>query len=189
MKWGFVLRRTVVYNRYMNLEQLLKDYLDYLEIEKNRSIKTRENYEHYLRVFLERTGAKTVRAVDAETVRKFRLALAREDLKKITQTYYVIALRNFLKYLVKRGIPNVLETAAIAVAPDGGPSLLVVYCVPADRELAKKDEIILAMQNAIRRELNPLFKIHDLVLVETLPRTASNKVMRRTLRDLYNSKS
>ena len=43
------------------------------------------------------------------------------------------------------------------------------------------------MQSAIRTELNPLFKIHDLVLIETLPRTASNKVMRRVLRDHYAS--
>jgi acetyl-CoA synthetase len=41
------------------------------------------------------------------------------------------------------------------------------------------------MQNAIKRNLNPLFKIHDLVLTEALPRTASNKVMRRVLRDQY----
>jgi acetyl-CoA synthetase len=41
------------------------------------------------------------------------------------------------------------------------------------------------MQNAMRRDLNPLFKIHDLVLTDALPRTASNKVMRRVLRDRY----
>jgi acetyl-CoA synthetase len=43
------------------------------------------------------------------------------------------------------------------------------------------------MQKAIKQELNPLFKIHDLVLVDALPRTASNKVMRRALRDQYLS--
>ena len=41
------------------------------------------------------------------------------------------------------------------------------------------------MQQTIRRELNPLFKIHEVVVVESLPRTASNKVMRRILRERY----
>jgi acetyl-CoA synthetase len=43
------------------------------------------------------------------------------------------------------------------------------------------------MQNSIKRDLNPLFKIHDVVLVDALPRTPSNKVMRRVLRDQYLS--
>jgi acetyl-CoA synthetase len=45
------------------------------------------------------------------------------------------------------------------------------------------------MQSTIKRDLNPLFKIHDLILVEALPRTASNKVMRRELRTQYNAVS
>ena len=44
------------------------------------------------------------------------------------------------------------------------------------------------MQRAIKRDLNPLFKIHDVVLIETLPRTASNKVMRRELRKDYSTR-
>ena len=43
------------------------------------------------------------------------------------------------------------------------------------------------MQEMIRRDLNPLFKIHELVIVDAMPRTASNKVMRRELRDRYLS--
>ncbi|MDP3947889.1 MAG: tyrosine-type recombinase/integrase [bacterium] len=93
-----------------DIQKLLRDYLDYLEIEKNRSIKTRENYEHYLRVFFTQTGIKDPRAITPEAVREFRLWLARswpdrQDLKKSTQSYYVIALRNFLKYLAKRDVP------------------------------------------------------------------------------------
>lgn len=87
------------------IERLLRDYLDYLEIEKNRSPKTRENYERYLRTFLARTRLRAPRDITEERVRQFRLNLARTDLKKITQSYYLIALRNFLKYLAKRNIP------------------------------------------------------------------------------------
>lgn len=88
-----------------DLEKLLKEYLDYLEIEKNRSPKTRENYERYLRAFIRKAGLRSLKDITEESVRAFRVSLAREDIKKITQGYYVIALRNFLKYLVKRGIP------------------------------------------------------------------------------------
>ena len=71
------------------------------------------------------------------------------------------------------------------LAADGGPSQLVIYAVCSDAQTVDKDELQIAMQNAIKRDLNPLFKIHDVVLVAALPRTASNKVMRRTLREKY----
>jgi acetyl-CoA synthetase len=83
-------------------------------------------------------------------------------------------------------LETVLETAAVAVdPPQGGPSQLVVYTVmstdePVETEALKKD-----MQRAIAAHLNPLFRVHDVVLVKSLPRTASNKVMRRVLRDQY----
>ena len=88
------------------LEELIQDYLSHLEIEKNRSMKTRENYEHYLKVFLVITKAVFPNDVTEKRVRDFRLTLARRNLKKISQNYYVIALRNFLKYLAKRDIKS-----------------------------------------------------------------------------------
>ena len=83
--------------------------------------------------------------------------------------------------------PGVTETAAIAVAPGGGPDLLVIYAVGANGQVPETKELLLAMQERLKRELNPLFKIHDVILVDALPRTASNKVMRRVLRDQYLS--
>lgn len=82
-----------------------------------------------------------------------------------------------------QSVPTVLETAAIAVSPDGGPSQLVIYAVCSAGQTSNKEHLLAAMQNAIKRDLNPLFKIHDLVVLDALPRTASNKVMRRELRD------
>ncbi len=86
---------------------------------------------------------------------------------------------------VLQGVPGVAETAAIAVSPGGGPSQLVVYAVCPGLNAATRGELAAAMQGAIKRDLNPLFKIHDVVLVAALPRTASNKVMRRELRQQY----
>ncbi len=92
----------------MELAKLIKDYLDYLEVEKNRSPKTRENYERYLNSFTRKTGARTLLDLSLENIKNFRLALARATtpegnlLKKSTQAYHVIAIRNFLKYLIKQ---------------------------------------------------------------------------------------
>jgi acetyl-CoA synthetase len=79
----------------------------------------------------------------------------------------------------------VKEVAAVAVSPDGGPCQLVIYAICSKDQIPDKPALMVAMQNAIKRDLNPLFKIHDLVLVGALPRTASNKIMRRALRDQY----
>ena len=87
-----------------SIQKFFQDYLNYLEIEKNRSIKTRENYEHYLKVFLDFGKIKSEKEITSEVVREFRLYLARQGIKKNTQSYYIIALRNFLKYLIKRDI-------------------------------------------------------------------------------------
>lgn len=88
----------------MDIQKLLTDYLNYLEIEKNRSIKTRENYERYLKIFLNFGKIKNEGDINENIVRNFRLDLARKNIKKNTQSYYIIALRNFLKYLIRRDI-------------------------------------------------------------------------------------
>ncbi len=85
------------------IKNLEKEYLDYLEIEKNRSPKTRENYRRYLDDFIRTSGVKRVSEITEGVVREYRVNLARRNLKKITQSYYIIGLRNFLKYLVKKG--------------------------------------------------------------------------------------
>ena len=84
-----------------NIEELIKDYLDYLEIEKTRSASTRANYERYLKRFVKFAKIKDVSDITENAIRDFRVHLARSDagLKKRTQAYYVIAIRNFLKYL------------------------------------------------------------------------------------------
>lgn len=93
------------------IQKFFREYLSYLEIEKGRSPKTSINYRHYLEKFFAFTKARTVADIDERAVVEFRQALARQktgdgaELKKITQSYYVIAIRNFLKYLAKRDVP------------------------------------------------------------------------------------
>lgn len=85
-------------------------------------------------------------------------------------------------------IDGVKETAAIAVEPEtGGPNLLVTYAVQQEGVNQDEETLKSAFQDAIKKQLNPLFKVSDVVLTDKLPRTASNKIMRRILRDQYQA--
>jgi len=78
------------------------------------------------------------------------------------------------------------ESAAIAVSPiGGGPSILVIYYVEKN-DIFNKNERFLKAKQIIRKKLNPLFKVANLILIDKLPRTASGKVMRKDLRKLYS---
>ncbi len=92
----------------LSIESALKEYLDYLEIEKNRSPRTRASYERCLRKFIENEDIGSVNGITEEKIREFRLKMSRsENLKKSTQAYFIIAIRNFLKFLAKRGFESV----------------------------------------------------------------------------------
>lgn len=94
----------------MYISELIVDFLEYLEVEQNRSQKTSENYHLYLNRLVEFAGDIKIEKVNNELVRKWRLWLARyeneqgEDLSKITQAYHLIALRSFLKFCSKQDI-------------------------------------------------------------------------------------
>lgn len=104
----------------MDISDLISDFLESLEIEKGRSTKTTENYGLYLARFLELIAqdfpeGATIKPADLtpEILRKYRLRLNRFDdnqkherLSALTQSYHLIALRGFLKYLAKRGIKS-----------------------------------------------------------------------------------
>ncbi len=93
-----------------NLSKYLTEFLEHLEIERNRSRLTVQNYHFYILRFIEWFGDKKPETITAEDVRKYRLYLNRfidkmgEELKKNTQNYHLIALRSFLKYLAKRDV-------------------------------------------------------------------------------------
>lgn len=80
------------------------------------------------------------------------------------------------------GIEGIAEVAAIAIA-NQGPSLLVIYAVTV-KDLSA-EEIKQQMQARINERLNPLFKIHKVIFTDSLPKTASNKIMRGVLRKQY----
>ncbi|KAL0436742.1 UNVERIFIED_CONTAM: putative acyl-activating enzyme 18, peroxisomal [Sesamum radiatum] len=79
---------------------------------------------------------------------------------------------------------SVLETAAISVAPaDGGPEQLSIFVVLKKGFRMKPDELKMILSKAIQTNLNPLFKVSFVRIIPEFPRTASNKLLRRVLRD------
>lgn len=100
----------------MNAESLKRQFLEYIEIERGRAVKTVENYDRYLTRFFTQMGIHEVSEITYEKIREFRLWLNRQEgtngdsMKRRTQNYYLIALRAFLKYLRKIDI--------VAMAPE-----------------------------------------------------------------------
>lgn len=95
----------------MTLSVLITDFLEYLELERNCSQLTIRNYDHYLKRFSEFAGNIEPKDIDLNLVRKYRLSLSRwldpktkQPLKRVTQNYFMIALRAFLRYLARKDI-------------------------------------------------------------------------------------
>lgn len=112
----------------MKIEDALRRFLEYTEIEKGRNVKTIEVYERYLTKFFEQQNIKKLSDISEESIRSFRLWLNRqpgsnkhsgETLKKRTQNYYLIALRGFLKYFNVREHPVISpEKIELAKIPE-----------------------------------------------------------------------
>jgi site-specific recombinase XerD len=104
--------------RETEIQKWIRTYLNYLTVEKNRSRKTRENYAHSLGRFLAFAKIKSPKDITIDLVSDFRNALDEQGLKKVTQGYYVIAIRNFLKFLRKRDV-NTLAAEKIELPKAG----------------------------------------------------------------------
>jgi len=119
----------------MKLSELKRQFLEYIEIERGRSLRTVVNYNHYLDKFIEFAGDINPEDITDNMFREYRLFLNRqtikqgnakktyqrdgrsETLKKRTQNYYLIALRAYLKFANKIGIktmsPERIELAKV----------------------------------------------------------------------------
>ncbi len=105
------------------LSDTIIEFLEYLEVEQNRSQKTIANYHHYLMRLVEFAGDPTVDKLTPEVLRKWRLWLNRlhdthgDEISMTTQNYHLIALRSFLKFCSKRQIitmpPEKVELARV----------------------------------------------------------------------------
>ncbi|MCE9541745.1 tyrosine-type recombinase/integrase [Candidatus Kaiserbacteria bacterium] len=110
-----------------DLKEMKSQFLEYLEIEKGRGVKTVENYDRYLMRFLTYAKVSKPSQITEQMVREFRINLNRSagvsgTMKKNTQNYHLIALRAFLKFLRKRDVES-LNPERIELAKTGGRDL------------------------------------------------------------------
>ena len=141
-----------------NLKDRVKDFLEYLEVERNCSRLTVRNYKHYLEEltdFLDNKGkrAAMLDEITVENIRRFRLELIRRGLKMVTTGYYIIAIRSFLKWLAKIDVP-VLSAEKLEVPKGKDKSLKFLNQEQMDRllkqpllstDIGLRDRVILEM--------------------------------------------
>lgn len=120
-----------------NIDGLKRQFLEHIEIEKGRSLKTVENYGRYLSRFFRQAGIKGPQDISEDKIREYRLWLNRK-LKKNTQNYHLIALRSFLKYLLRREIKT-LSPDSIELAKTTPRGLDLVTDSELERLLAAPD--------------------------------------------------
>src|SRR3989344_3008554 len=129
----------------MKLSKLIVDFLEYLEVEKNASQLTIRNYDHYLQRFLTFVGDINPKDIDLALIRKYRVFLARYvdentglSLKRVTQNYFIIALRTFLRYLAKIDV-DTLAAEKIELGDQEARPIKVLDEEQRDRLLAAPD--------------------------------------------------
>ena len=117
----------------MDLRTAIDRFLEYCELDRNLSQKTVRMYSYYMEFFHTwiikelkiENEALNVKDIDEEMVRKFRLYLSREyfnpfkgELKRQTQNYFLVALRSFFRFLVKKNLatlsPEQIELGKIS---------------------------------------------------------------------------
>ena len=121
------------YNESMYLSDYILDHIEYLEVEKGRSAKTTENYSLYLNRFIEFAGNVKPEEITNELIRKYRLWLNRykndsgDGLSALTQSYHLIAMRGFLKYLSRRDIKS-LDPSRIELPKAAKKQVTFLHC-------------------------------------------------------------
>lgn len=157
------------YNDYMQAENAKRQFLEYIEIERGRAVKTVENYDRYLTRFLTQMQIGDISDITEQKVREFRLWLNRQpgtaadSMKRRTQNYYMIALRAFLKFLRKRDVvaisPEKIELAKL-------PERQIDLITPTELE-----RLMRAPQEAYEKETNENKKrsfLRDSAILELL---------------------
>ncbi len=160
------------------MDKLINQFLEYLEIEKGRSLNTVQNYHFYLNRFAEWSKIKKPEQINQDLVRSYRIWLNRqtdnrgEVLEKSTQNYHLIALRSFLKYLSKIDVNSMApEKIELAKMPQRqvdfleGPDLERLLEAPlksAEPEIIKlRDKAILELLFSTGLRVSELSKLNQ----------------------------
>jgi site-specific recombinase XerD/intein/homing endonuclease len=158
--------KTKVGSKLNPIEKYIKEFLEYSEIERNKSLLTIRNYDHYLArfaAFAKEHGLTRPEGITLDTVRSYRLFLNRltnettgRGLKMATQNYHVIALRAFLKYLAKRDV-DTLSAEKIELAKNPAREVEILTNSEIER-----------IKDAVKIEKNELVRLRDSAILELL---------------------
>ncbi len=156
----------------MNISDCIRNFLEYIEIEKGRSLKTVDNYSRYLSFFekyLQSKGIKDIKDIKRQDIRDFRMFLNRkktsgfdknqsEYIGKKTQNYYLISIRSFLKFLQKNEIQSV------------SPETIDLAKIPERHILFMNDNELISLLNAPKSDFNSKNpeKNRDIAIIELL---------------------
>lgn len=153
----------------MTAEDAKRQFLEHIEIERGRAVKTVENYDRYLTRYFAQMNVRDVCDITEQNVREFRMWLNRqpgtgsESMKRRTQNYYMIALRAFLKFLRKRDIKAISpEKIELAKLPERQLDLITS---------AELERLMKAPWDAFEKEKNPykaLNYLRDHAILELL---------------------
>ncbi len=147
------------------LQNSITEFLEYCEIGKNHSPRTLRSYDHYLRRFGSFAASQHISKAEditLESIKRYRLFLNRfsdekgQSLKLITQNYHLIALRAFLKYLVKQDIKTL------------APEKIELPKNPARQIEFMEDSELNRLLNATAQEKNEVLRLRDYAILETL---------------------
>jgi len=145
------------------LSKYIREFLEHLEVEKNRSLLTIRNYDFYLTRFAEFIGDMRPEALSLEDVRRFRLWLHREhegragELKKSTQNYHLTAIRSFLKYLAKRDVKS--------LSPD---KIELAKADARQVSFLEPDELKRIFEAPFKQDIPELAKLRDVAILHLL---------------------
>lgn len=145
------------------INKLIDNFISYIEITKNRSLKTVNNYKRYLYRFFDFAKIDSISKLNSETVNDFILYMRRQngtrdgEMKTNTRNYHLIALRMFLKYLAKVDIKS-LSPEKIELAKQQ----------PRQVEFLEKDELKKIIEAPDLTKENELTKLRDKAILELL---------------------
>lgn len=141
----------------------IQNFLEYLEIERGRSLNTIANYDFYLTRFAKWSKLSDPKLIDQDTVKGYRLWLNRETykfgkpLKKSTQNYHLIALRSFLKYLAKHDVKSMAaEKIELAKVPERQVDFL------------ESDDLSRLLEAPIQSKEDKIIQLRDKAILELL---------------------
>ena len=164
------------------MQKLIRQFLEYLEVERGRSLNTIQNYNFYLERFLNWANISSPAQITSDLIRNYRLWLNRpastrnrggrseasvergeqtdrtnQSLKKSTQNYHLIALRSFLKYLAKQDIETLSpEKIELAKMPE------------RQVEFLEGDDLERLLEAPLKTSESKIIRLRDKAILELL---------------------